>query len=324
MTSAVASIELPAGQLIAFVSIDIDPIDTHLAGYGFRDAPTCDIVYRTAIPRFFDLLERLRIRATLFVIARDAERQAALWHQALRRGHEIASHSVTHPIPFASLPPAVLERELRESRLRLEQSVSRAVLGFRAPGWDVGRPTLSAIAAAGYRYDASLLPTPAILAGAVMRFVLSGGRMKPHGVGRSLRAAVSSRKPHRVVRAGGLHEFPVAVSPLLRLPFTHTLWYVAPRAVCERAYRALRRSRTPLSYMLHAVDFLDLQRDGVDPRMARHPGMQLTLERKLALLEERLSAIAADYDVQRYEDFFATQNTQESADAGGRLDPAHG
>jgi hypothetical protein len=256
------------------------------------------------VPRFLDLMDRLKLRATLFVVARDAGAQAALWQEAQRRGHEIASHSMSHPIPFASLPAGDLTRELCDSRRRLEDSVGHPVLGFRAPGWDVGRATLAAIADAGYRYDASVLPTPALLAGAALRFALSGGRMRPHGMGRSLRAAFSQRQPHRL-QAGGLYEFPVAVSPLLRLPFTHTLWYVAPRALCEWSYRSLRRSRVPLSYMLHAVDFLGLERDGVDPRMSRHPGMQLALERKLALLEERLSIIAADYTVRPYRDLFA-------------------
>ncbi len=290
----------------AHVSIDVDPIDTHLAGYGI-EAPPCDHSYRTAVPRFLDLFDRLGIRATLFVVARDAEAQADLWREAQRRGHEIASHSVTHPIPFASLPSDVLARELTESRRRLENCIGRPVLGFRAPGWDVGRPTLTAIAAAGYRYDASVLPTPALLAGAAVRFVLSGGRKRPHGVGRSLRAAFSRRWPHRIERADGLHEFPVAVSRFLRLPFTHTLWYVAPRSVCVRTYEALRRSSVPLSYMLHATDLLDLKRDGIDPRMGRHPGMALSLEQKTALLEERLSAIAGDYTVRPYADAWAAR-----------------
>lgn len=321
MTSDVASLQFPADRPTAFVSIDIDPIDTHLAGYGFT-APPCDIVYRSAVPRFLDLVDRLKIRATLFVVARDAEGQAGLWREAQRRGHEIASHSVTHPIPFASLPAADLASELSASRHRLENAIGRPVLGFRAPGWDVGRSTLAAIAAAGYRYDASVLPTPALLAGAALRFVLSGGRKRPHGVGRSLRAAFTSRRPHRLRRAGGLHEFPVAVSPLLRVPFTHTLWYVAPRSLCTRAYRSVRRSSVPLSYMIHATDLLDLQRDGVDERMGRHPGMQLRLEQKLALLEERLSAIAADYRVLPYGDLFAPDASAPTArsvdsEAGG-------
>ncbi len=290
----------------AFISVDIDPIDTHLAGYGFA-APPCDLVYRTAVPRCLDLLERLGVRATLFVVARDAAGQALLWHEVRRRGHEIASHSLTHPIPFASLPHDQLTTEIADSRRRLEDAIGAPVLGFRAPGWDVDRATLRAIGAAGYRYDASVLPTPALLAGAGLRFILSAGRMRPHGIRRLMRAACSRRRPYRIRDAGDLQEFPIAVSPLLRIPFTHTLWYVAPRAVCEWAYATLRRSRAPLTYMMHAADFLDLRRDGIDARLARHPGMALSLEQKLSLVEERVSAIVRDYEVQTYADAVATE-----------------
>lgn len=286
---------------IAHLSVDLDPIDTHLAGYGIR-APHCDRIYRTAVPRLLDLLDGLHLRATLFVVARDAEREAPLWREAVARGHEIGSHSMSHPIPFATLPPAERLREVGESRRRLEDAVGRPVLGFRAPGWDVDQTTLDAVAGAGYRYDASILPSPALLPGALLRLVLSRGRMRPHALGRSIRLAWSRRLPYRVARDGGLREFPLAVSPVLRVPFTHTLWYVAPRAVCWRTYRAIRRSGGPLSYMLHAADLIDLKRDEIDARMARHPGMQLGLDAKLALLKGFLGVLSAEYRIVTYED----------------------
>jgi hypothetical protein len=57
--------------------------------------------------------------------------------------------------------------------------------------------------------------------------------------------------------------------------------------------------------MLHATDLLDLRDHGVDERLARHPGMTLPLARKRELLEERLSAIVADYHVAPYADLFS-------------------
>jgi hypothetical protein len=231
------------------------------------------------------------------VIARDAEREAHLLREAASRGHEIASHSVTHPIPFATLPPAVVAREVRESRQRLEDAVGRAVVGFRAPGWDVNAATLAAIAAAGYRYDASVLPSPALLMGAALRWSLSAGRMRPTALSNVVRAAFSPRLPYRI---GDLWEFPLAVSPWLRAPFTHTLWYLAPRGVCRHIYRAIRRSGGPLCYQFHAADLLDLRIDQADDRMARHPGMRWPLARKAALLEGVLRDIAAEYAVIPY------------------------
>ena len=64
------------------------------------------------MPRLVDLLDRVGLKATLFVIARDAEAEAELWQNAARRGHEIASHSLTHPLPFSTLPADQMHREL--------------------------------------------------------------------------------------------------------------------------------------------------------------------------------------------------------------------
>ena len=283
----------------AHISVDLDPVDTHLAGYGLT-CPPCDRIYRTSVPRILELLDRVGVRATIFVIARDAEGEAALWREAVKQGHEIASHSLTHPIPFASLPGPEIERELGESRRRLEDAIGQAVVGFRAPGWDVDHATLDAIARAGYRYDASILASPALLPGAALRFVLSAGRMREISLTRTLRMAFSPRLPHMVGTDGNLWEFPVAVSPLLRVPFTHTLWYLAPGAFCRSTYRAIRRSGAPLTYQFHAADLLDLEGDDIDRRFARHPGMRLPLSRKTELLESFLGQIAREYDVRTY------------------------
>ncbi len=290
---------------LAHVSVDLDPVDTHLAGYGL-DAPPCDRIYRTSIPRILDLLDRVGIKATFFVVARDAEREALLWRDVVGRGHEIGSHSVTHPVPFSPLPRARIADELQQSRASLEQVIGRPVIGFRAPNWDVNSETLAAVAEAGYRYDASILPTPALFPGAVLRFVLSAGRKRDLAFGHTLRTAFSPRLPYRIASNGGLWEFPIAVSPVLRVPFTHTLWYLAPQAVCRRAFDAIRRSTGPLCYMFHAADLLDLHADGIDPRMGRHPGMQLPLTEKTKRLETILRAVAGDYRVVTYAEALAS------------------
>ncbi|MDX1649909.1 MAG: polysaccharide deacetylase family protein [Myxococcota bacterium] len=272
------------------MSVDVDPVDVHLAGYGRQAAPD-PLVWERALPRLREALDRAGLRATFFVVARDlpARRQAV--RELARAGHEVASHSIHHPAGFAELAPRALREELEGSRARLEDAVGAPVRGFRAPGFALTRRVAAAVREAGYVYDASLHPSPFALA-AQLWLALSRRRLRPRP-----RAPLSlRRRPFRLATASGeLVEFPLAVTPGLRLPVYHTARYALGEARFVAALERLARRRDPLSYVLHAVDLLGLVEDGVDARLAGHPGMRRSLEAKRALLAESLAAIAARF-----------------------------
>jgi hypothetical protein len=254
-------------------------------------------VYEKAIPRLLDLLDDVGIRATLFVVARDALPQAALWREVVARGHEVASHSWSHPVPFRVLDDTALTWEVEASREALGRACGEEVAGFRAPAWDVDDRVLRALVKAGYRYDASVFPTPALAASRVVAWMRGAGKSSVLSM-QILGHTLAPLRPHPVLGLGGaLTEIPIAVTPWLRLPYYHTFAYFVPRWLYDLQYRSIVRARIPLSYELHAADLLDLEADGVDPRMACHPGMKLPVERKAALLRSVLSAIARDFDV---------------------------
>jgi hypothetical protein len=94
---------------------------------------------------------------------------------------------------------------------------------------------------------------------------------------------------------GGIVQFPVSVTRGARWPVYHTLRYGQGDAAFAALLDAFASRREPLSYPLHAVDALGLEEDGVDRRLARHPGMEHPLERKLDLLDRTLAAIAARF-----------------------------
>src|SRR5262249_13793567 len=125
--------------------------------------PPCDLIYRAALPRLLEMLDELGLRGVFFIVARDALSQRARLRELTAAGHEVASHSLTHPVPFRPLPDDCLEEEGGGSRDRLEDVLGVEVAGFRAPAWDVDARVLRCVAAVGYRYDASVFPTPALL-----------------------------------------------------------------------------------------------------------------------------------------------------------------
>lgn len=289
----------PGPRRPATVSVDVDPVDLHLVGYGVRGAPPDPLVYERALPRLLERFAAHGVRATLFVVGRDAAAQSAALRAAARGGHEIASHSMTHPLALASLPAARQAEELDGARRALEQAAGEEVAGFRAPNFDLDGAALANLARAGYRYDASGYPTP-VLAAARMVLALKGG--DPLGVLRlRLLPFTWRREPHRIATAGGaLAEFPVTVAGPLRLPVYHTLRYGGSDPAFAATLDRLARDGRSLSYVLHAVDALGLEEDGVDRRLARHPGMDRPLAAKLELLDRTLAAIAARFECVTY------------------------
>ena len=284
----------------AVFSCDVDTVDRHLDGYGFEGLPACDLVYRTAVPRLLELWDELRVPGVLFIIGRDAGAQSGLLRQATAAGHEIASHSLTHPQPFRTLPDGALATEIEESRRALGAACGVEVAGFRAPAWDVDDRVLAGVKKAGYRYDASVFPTPVLIASRLAAYRRSIGKQSLFSMD-LVGHAFAATRPHRLRgTAAGLVEFPIAVTRWLRLPVYHTFAYFTSRRLFTRLLDRALRSAGPLCYEFHAADLLDLTADGVDARMARHPGMNLPVREKRALLKSVLERIAATRQVVTY------------------------
>jgi peptidoglycan-N-acetylglucosamine deacetylase len=281
----------------AVISCDLDTVDRHLDGYGIGGLPPCDRVYRTAVPRLLELFAELRMPAVLFTIARDAAQERTLLREAVAAGHEVASHSMTHPQPFRTLGDEALREELTASRTRLAEATGSEIAGFRAPAWDVDARVLAGVRAAGYRYDASVFPTPVLVASRLAAYRRSAGKDSIFSMD-LIGHAFAPVRPHR---RDGLMEFPIAVTRWLRFPVYHTFTYFTPRWFFGRMLRALLRSGLPVCYELHAADLLDLASDGVDPRMERHPGMRVPLAEKRSRLKGILQEIARARRVVTYQ-----------------------
>jgi hypothetical protein len=283
---------------VATISVDVDPVDLHLAGYGFEASPD-PLSSAVAMPRLCELFAAVGIRATLFVVGRDAEWHAAPIAAAAAGGHEIASHTHTHPFAFARLPADQQRSELENSKAALEKASGTPCVGFRAPGFDFDAAAARAVYETGYRYDASAYPTPLMLPARLLQGLKSRNLLD------ALRLRcwpfTFRRDPHRIPMNGGaLVEFPVAVTPWLRFPVYHTARYLMTEAQFLRALDGFAHRGESFSYLLHAVDLLGQDEDRVDVRMKRHPGMEQSLQAKRELLEKSLRAIAERFTVATY------------------------
>ena len=286
---------------LATISVDVDPVDMHLAGYGYRLLPPDPLVYEVAVPRLLELFERCGVSATLFVVARDATAHRDMLAAIVDAGHEIASHSLPHPIRLAGMPAEAMRREYSESRWLLEETCGAPVVGFRAPQFDMDSHALDLLAEAGYAYDASACPTPMLISTRLSMWLKRAG--SPGTMRLRLLPFTWQRGPH-LRRAGSrtLREFPLSVTPIDRYPLHHSLRYRMSDGRFNRLLDGFVRRGEPLTYLLHAADALGLREDRVDSRLRGYSGMNRPLTVKLALLERTLRAVTARFETRPFRD----------------------
>jgi peptidoglycan/xylan/chitin deacetylase (PgdA/CDA1 family) len=222
----------------AVVHLDLDGLRHIFRVRGWAYHLENDPVFESGLRRALDAFDEAGVSATLFVIAEDLDdlRKRILIESAVRRGHEIASHSVTHD-RFARLTVERIRQEIFESRDRLAQRLGVHVEGFRAPDLSLDRQGLELVAQAGYTYDTSLV------AGA--RYAAETG-IGPVAAG-----------VHRPIAGSPMLEVPLPPRGALPLPF-HPSYALVLGAWYFRlgAARALA-APGPFVLLFHLIDFAD-------------------------------------------------------------------
>jgi len=145
------------------ITIDLDTLGCYGAIHGLHLKPfDVDPIYDDAIPRFLEICRAEKIKATLFVIAKDLEnpRHQALLKSAFDEGHEIASHSYSHNYALSTLSSAEIEADLARAKGLIKDTIGKPPRGFRAPGYNQSQNLMQALSKLGFEYDSSYFPVP--------------------------------------------------------------------------------------------------------------------------------------------------------------------
>jgi peptidoglycan-N-acetylglucosamine deacetylase len=294
---------------LASISIDLDGLGHYAALHGLPaeavSAEARALVHARAVPRFAELLEGAGGHGTLFVIGGEVDDGARPPLQdALRRGHELASHSHGHDYALSRASPEDIDRDLARAEDVLASLGATRPLGFRAPGYTLSPALLRTLVARGYGYDASIFPAAPYWAAKALAlgWLRLRGR-RSAAILDSPRVLLAPRLPYRPdvdrpERAGAapLLELPMSVTPAARFPFIGTFVVLAPWPMVRAAYARLRSERF-LSLELHAVDLLGPE-DGLPPELARvQPDLGVALSTKLGRLRQVLEWLARDFDL---------------------------
>jgi peptidoglycan/xylan/chitin deacetylase (PgdA/CDA1 family) len=294
------------------VSLDLDDVASYHAIWGLPEPQpqTARLALEAWLPRFLDVFAKLQIRATIFVIGRDVERDlaaggrgAANLARAIAEGHELANHSHAHAYDLHRWPAAEIAADLRRCDTLLRQ-LGATPKGFRAPGYTHDRNLLLQVSALGYAYDSSLLPSPSYYLAKVG--VLGLRRLRGHKSVSQIGGARSFFGPTAVhyLPDVGLWEVPISVSGVLKLPLIGTfLLPDAPPMMTRIQGEALRReaATTPhLHLELHAIDLAEPDADGLDPKLvARSRELETPLERRLERLVKLFEARGGGVPISR-------------------------
>lgn len=108
-----------------------------------------------------DFCDRWKVKATIFVAGRFAERYPDLIDDCRRRGHELGTHGWEHGSLEADEDFRSASYDQQRTWIRLATEAVEKAAGvrpvvFRAPSLWIGETTLRALEAEGYRYDSSV------------------------------------------------------------------------------------------------------------------------------------------------------------------------
>ena len=280
--------------------------------------------YSNAVPRFLDVFDRNGIRATFFMIGRDAQvsEHRKVVREIAERGHEVANHSYTHPYNFRQLPRAERVAEIEQAEHAIADITGQRPFGFRVPSGDLDTETLSILAERGYLYDSSIFPTPFM-----WLFMLYGKlfvRRNDYQLG-EITAVLAPGRPYRPSRdrihkpanpeadAPPILEIPFSTVPSFGVPFYGTLLRLLGRRFFDLLLRGYDQRSPVLLPIFHLIDLVDLSGSSLDDAMARMPGLGVPFARREHFMTHAFERLAAAGDAVPVLEFARAQLEGEAA-----------
>lgn len=295
---------------IASISLDADNLWSYLKTHGNPEWQRRPSYLDALRPRILDLFGRHGLFATVFAVGHDVARQdgARLVAELAAAGHEIANHSYEHEPWLHLYSASQIEDELALTEAAIEQAGVARPLGFRGPGYSLSPALLHRLAARGYEYDATTLPT--WIGPLARRYYFRTSGLVSAELDQRTALFGSAAEALRPVGpyawdvgdpGSKLVELPVTTMPLLRTPvhasYLLFAYSVNPRlawSYLSTTVAALRATRTAPSLLIHPLDVLD-RTDA--PGLEFFPGMDMSASTKRLVLDRLLGTLGEHWQL---------------------------
>ncbi len=115
-----------------------------------------DVDLMDGLEEYLKILDKYRIKSTLFTVGDLAPRIADRLRGYIAGGHRIALHSYAHIAPM-TVPVEQFREKTRRAKQRLQELFDVDIVGFRAPCFSMDKARLDVLRELGFCYDSSYL-----------------------------------------------------------------------------------------------------------------------------------------------------------------------
>lgn len=226
----------------AVLSVDFELFEHSYTYQRLKTKPKLKVQEKVGIKKLLDLFEKNNVNSTFFTVGNIANKYPELLKLIVSKGHEIASHSMNHPI-FSSLTLNEIENEIKDSKKTLEKITNEKILGFRAPAFYINADIAKILDALHYMYDSSIVPSLSI--------------PKWYGIPK---ASIHPIEINMVFPEfnSNIMEVPIAINPIIRMPISGAwmrLFGVHYTMIGIKSL--LKKGAIPILYM-HPWELVDL------------------------------------------------------------------
>jgi hypothetical protein len=282
---------------LASLSLDLDNQWSYMKTHGDAGWKEFPSYFHIFIPQVLDLLDRLELKITFFVVGQDAalDKNKELLRLLTERGHEIGNHSFHHEPWLHLYSKDQIKREILEAEKQIIRVTGQKPIGFRGPGFSWSPDLLEVLAETNYMYDATTLPT---YLNPIARayFLWTSNFTKEEkeqrkGLFGSFKDGFRPVKSYFWELASGarLLEIPITTIPVIKIPFHLSyLLYISRFSVKLMSFYLIialtlcKITKTEPSFLLHPLDLLE---GAQVPELAFFPGMDLGATQKVTLFE---------------------------------------
>ncbi|CAN5804654.1 polysaccharide deacetylase family protein [soil metagenome] len=311
-------------KLLASISLDLDDQWSYMKVHGDEGWETFPSYLDVVLPITLDVLEKLNIKITFFIVGQDAaiEKNHPVLKSIVDRGHEVANHSFHHESWLKTYSKEKIEEEITIAEEAILKATGKRTNMFRGPGFSWSNDLLEVLEKRNYIFDASLLPT---YISPLMRkyyFAKSNLSKEEKESRKELFGSFSESfyplKPYtwELPNKKKLMEIPVTTMPVFKIPFHQSyLLYISNISMglmkfyLRFAIMMCKITRTQPSYLLHPLDLIG--KDHV-PQLEFFPGMNILSPKKLEIFEIAMTILKKNFELLPMGEFAARVSKEKT------------